>query len=201
MANKTNSQSSVKQAIKSVIQKTVTICATFGGVGYSWVMPGTMGSFATLVVAFAVQFNILYMAIMFMVSTIVGAMVSGSYAKRIKKQDPKEVVIDEVSGMFMILWLCGLYKEETFAVIKHYIPNTEIITAWQNDALLSGLSFAIPAFILFRLFDIIKPFPISYIDKHIKGSLGIMLDDILAAFFGTIVFVLSILMINANINA
>jgi phosphatidylglycerophosphatase A len=43
--------------------------------------------------------------------------------------------------------------------------------------------FVILAFLLFRFFDILKPYPISYVDKNIKGGLGIVLDDIIAGFF------------------
>jgi phosphatidylglycerophosphatase A len=52
--------------------------------------------------------------------------------------------------------------------------------------------YYISAFLLFRLFDIWKPYPVSYVDNNLKGSLGIMLDDVLASFY-TIIFLSVIL--------
>jgi phosphatidylglycerophosphatase A len=58
----------------------------------------------------------------------------------------------------------------------------EIVAMWLNLAFtpVSGLWYGI-AFLLFRLFDIWKPFPIRYFDQHVKGGFGVMLDDLLAA--------------------
>ena len=71
-----------------------------------------------------------------------------------QKGDPKEVVIDEVAGV----WL-------TFAFLPHNF--------W-------GYAFG---FALFRIFDIIKPYPISWLDKHCKNAFGVMFDDMLAGIF------------------
>ena len=49
--------------------------------------------------------------------------------------------------------------------------------------------FVILAFLLFRFFDILKPYPISYVDKNIKGGIGIVLDDIIAGFFAGLISV------------
>jgi phosphatidylglycerophosphatase A len=49
------------------------------------------------------------------------------------------------------------------------------------------LLWVVVGFILFRFFDILKPWPISWIDKHVEGGMGIMLDDVLAAVFALIV--------------
>ena len=75
-----------------------------------------------------------------------------------RSHDPKEVVIDEVAGVWLVMF---------------FFPQTII-------GYLAG-------FILFRIFDIWKPFPISWIDNKVGGGLGIMLDDILAAVFAIIV--------------
>tara|TARA_B100000029_G_C16829810_1_gene687412 strand:- start:307 stop:516 length:210 start_codon:yes stop_codon:yes gene_type:complete len=50
--------------------------------------------------------------------------------------------------------------------------------------------YCVAAFLLFRLFDILKPFPISYADKNIKGPLGIMLDDVLASIYSIIILII-----------
>ena len=55
---------------------------------------------------------------------------------------------------------------------------------------LPTIYYCISAFVLFRFFDIWKPFPISYVDNNIKGSLGIMLDDIVASLYSIIILIL-----------
>ena len=72
-------------------------------------------------------------------------------------KDPGQVVIDEVCGMLVALW--GL-------------PFTPF--------------FAVGGFALFRLFDIIKPFPIRWFDRRIKGGVGIVMDDVIAGIFTNI---------------
>jgi phosphatidylglycerophosphatase A len=84
------------------------------------------------------------------------------YLDRTGKSDPGEVVIDEVAG----LWL-ALHAADTGPVL------------------------IILAFLLFRLFDIWKPWPISWLDKSVKGAFGVMIDDVLAGLFAA--FLLAIL--------
>ena len=77
-------------------------------------------------------------------------------------RDPQEIVIDEVVGQMLPLLFIPIY-ETLFLIPKEY--------------------YCIAAFILFRLFDIWKPFPINYIDKNTENSFGVMLDDILAGTY------------------
>ncbi|MEI6805462.1 MAG: phosphatidylglycerophosphatase A, partial [Myxococcaceae bacterium] len=81
-----------------------------------------------------------------------------------KSQDPKEIVIDEVAGQGLALVFCP--------------------PGWM--ALLLG-------FILFRLFDILKPWPISYVDRKIKNALGVMLDDMLAGVFAALILLWAVI--------
>jgi|TARA_B110000003_G_C16433071_1_gene450890 phosphatidylglycerophosphatase A len=81
-------------------------------------------------------------------------------------KDPQEIVIDEFVGQMIPLLAIPIY--ETLD------PSPK-------------LYYCIAAFIIFRFFDIWKPFPISYIDKNTEGALGVMLDDILAGIFTIIV--------------
>ena len=81
------------------------------------------------------------------------------------KKDPKEVVIDEIFAVFLTTFLC-----------QFITPKFE----WQH---------CLSIFALFRTFDIIKPYPISFVDKNIHGAKGIMLDDILAGLASFLVFV------------
>ena len=84
-----------------------------------------------------------------------------------KNSDPKEVVIDEIFAVFLATFLCQF-------VVQNQSLN------WQHF---------LSIFVLFRTFDIIKPYPISWVDKNIHGAKGIMLDDILAGFASCLVFI------------
>ena len=88
-----------------------------------------------------------------------------------KTNDPQEIVIDEVVGQMLPLLAIPIY--ETL-----YIAPKEL--------------YCVAAFLLFRLFDIWKPFPISYIDNNTKGALGIMLDDIMAGIFTIVILVIGL---------
>jgi phosphatidylglycerophosphatase A len=94
-----------------------------------------------------------------------------SYIKKINNKDPKEIVIDEVIGQSIPIYL---YE------ISH-------ITAKQFA---EALVFYAIIFILFRLFDIIKPFPVSYFDKKFKNTFGVIFDDICAGFYVVLILVL-----------
>ena len=80
--------------------------------------------------------------------------------------DPPEIVIDEVIGQMLPLLAIPIYET------LYPLPTIYYIVA---------------AFLSFRLFDIWKPYPISYVDNDVKGALGIMLDDILASIYSIIV--------------
>ena len=81
------------------------------------------------------------------------------YQRSVNKKDPSEIIIDEFLGIYFIFL---------------FLDNIKNI----NNFLLITLIF-----ILFRFFDVLKPFPINYIDRKITSSLGVILDDILAAFY------------------
>lgn len=133
------------------------IIATFGGVGFSKHAPGTLGSLASLLIwGPCVFFEISPWVRLLLVLAIflVGWWATFRALPAFKSQDPKEIVIDEVAGQGLALALCA--------------------PSWLG--LLLG-------FILFRLFDILKPWPISFVDRKIKTALGVMLDDILAGLF------------------
>ncbi|UAT42580.1 phosphatidylglycerophosphatase A [Anaplasmataceae bacterium AB001_6] len=132
--------------------------------------PGTIGSLASFVLLpfFFVQPIVFYSMLFFI--AILGTIGSDLYSKDTAKKDPKEVVIDEVLGQMI-----------TFVMIFHA----------NNFFGIYNLFYTIfTSFILFRLFDITKPFPISIIDKKVKGGVGIMLDDVFAAVIAGILYFL-----------
>jgi phosphatidylglycerophosphatase A len=89
---------------------------------------------------------------------ILGAVCAGAGEKILDRGDPGIVVIDEIVGQWIAL------------AAAPYHPA----------AILSG-------FLLFRIFDILKPFPAGWLDRHIHGGLGIMLDDVVAGFYALLV--------------
>ena len=82
-----------------------------------------------------------------------------------------EIVIDEVAGQWLLLCLL--------------LPIYELAVAWKEpgDEGPSLLLVFAGAFVVFRLFDIVKPWPISWADRKVKGGFGVMLDDVLAALY------------------
>jgi phosphatidylglycerophosphatase A len=169
---------------------------TFFGIGkISKKISGTLGSLAALPTAYLIKmlsvfilrlthyenFLIWYCApiIITMLLFVIAIYSSGCYSKAIKAEDPKEVVIDEVLGQMLCLFVT---LPITFIVLYNRLPLEKLY--YDLIFLLS----IIGNFILFRAFDILKPWPINYIDQKIKGGLGIMLDDFLAAIFAIIVY-------------
>jgi len=123
--------------------------------GYLPKAPGTWGSLAALPLWFLLSFlSPSSYALMLVVVFFLGWFVAGEAEKILDRPDPGCVVIDEIFGMFITL----------FAAPRSWIA-------------------LILAFLLFRLFDIIKPFPVSWFDRRINGGLGIMLDDAMAGIY------------------
>ena len=102
-------------------------------------------------------------------------MTSGFVEDHLKKKDASEIVIDEIVAFWLILFFLPRWDES-------------LSTAQAIDY--SYLFIQIQAFVIFRIFDIFKPWPTNIVDKKVRGGLGIMLDDIIAAF--QTLFVLSI---------
>ncbi|GAA0366225.1 phosphatidylglycerophosphatase A [Bowmanella denitrificans] len=114
--------------------------------------PGTFGSLAAvpLVLLAAFSGSALYLLVT-LAACVAGVWICGKTARDMGVHDHSAIVWDEVAGMLLTFMLAPV-----------------------------NLTTLVAGFILFRLFDIVKPWPISYLDKHIHGGLGIMLDDILA---------------------
>ncbi|QDD00670.1 phosphatidylglycerophosphatase A [Candidatus Methylopumilus planktonicus] len=132
------------------------------GAGLSKKAPGTLGTLVGIPIYLLISsysFSIqMMMALLF---TIVGIFICNQTAQALKVKDPSAIVWDEISAFFLML------------VIAHPLLNPLKI---------------FELFVLFRIFDIWKPFPINYLDKHVGGGLGIMLDDYVAAFFALLIY-------------
>lgn len=136
----------------------IHFCALGFGSGLVPVMPGTFGSLAAIpLLMLLIDASDGVFAGLTVLATLVGIYLCGKTADDMQVHDHGSIVWDEIAGM-----LC------TFILI----PLTPL-------HLLAG-------FVLFRLFDILKPWPIFVIDKRLHGGVGIMLDDILAGLMACI---------------
>lgn len=120
--------------------------------------PGTWGSAAAFIPWLLIKDlkPITYLLVI-IATFVVGYLAAGSAEKLMGKEDPGSIVIDEIVGMFITLILA---------------PANPV--AWALG------------FVLFRLFDILKPFPVSWFDNHFHGGMGIMLDDVMAGIYACI---------------
>ncbi len=131
--------------------------------GLSPFAPGTVGTIVSLAFAMAllqyIDVSTLFL-LAFLISVIAVKEIN-KYEEEMGVHDSKEIVIDELAGMWIAISICGINQENFF--------------------IMSAL-----AFIYFRLFDIWKPSIIGRIDKHVKGGWGVMGDDIVAGIAGGI---------------
>lgn len=140
------------------------LLATWFGTGLLPKAPGSWGSLAALPIAWVIAhtYGAVWVAIAAITVFIIGCWAAGAFARQTSSQDPQSAVIDEVAGQLL-----------TVSVVPVSLP-----------ALIAG-------FFLFRFFDIVKPWPVSWADRAIHGGFGIMFDDILAAIYaGAALFVL-----------
>jgi phosphatidylglycerophosphatase A len=127
--------------------------ATAAGAGHSPVAPGTAGSLVALAILWFVPFSTASLAVSFILVVLAGVWAGDRAERLLKQKDPSVVVIDEVAGMML-------------SVLT--LPSTPMV-------LLS-------AFALFRLFDIVKPFPARQA-QSLAGGLGVMVDDLIAGAY------------------
>lgn len=131
--------------------------ATFFGVGYAPVAPGTFGSAAGLLVWWLLPASPAVQLVTIIAIFVIGSW-SGSVAERhFGRTDPGQVVIDEVMGMLITLFLNPV-----------------------------GWIGAFVGFFLFRVFDVIKPYPSNHLER-LHGGVGVMADDGMAAIYANLV--------------
>ena len=141
---------------------------TMFGLGNIPKIPGTFGSIATVIILF-IFFHILNLSsniilIFLIIIFLFSFSAVARYIKDNENKDPKEVVIDEFIGQSIPIYL---YE------ISH---GTEKST---DEAII----FYSVCFVLFRFFDIVKPFPVSFFDKNFKNSFGVIMDDVFAGIY------------------
>ena len=158
-----------------MINKINFLFVTMFGIGKIKKIPGSFASLATTIFLFFL-FHILKVSPNIFLFAIIIIFFISLYAvsifiKDLSNKDPKEVVIDEFIGQSIPLCL---YE------VLHDIPKD------LDDA----LKLYLIIFLLFRFFDITKPFPANYYDKNFKNSFGVIMDDVCAGLYVVLVLVL-----------
>ncbi|MCB1859214.1 MAG: phosphatidylglycerophosphatase A [Gammaproteobacteria bacterium] len=121
--------------------------------------PGTVGTVAALPLYFLIRpLSAEYYLLVVLVLFVFGIWVCGRVSKDLGVHDHGGIVWDEWVGLLITLWLCP-----------------------------AGWVWILVGFALFRLFDILKPWPISWLDRELTGGLGVMTDDLIAGVFGFLV--------------
>lgn len=142
-----------------VFQKPIYFLAFGFGSGLSPILPGTFGTLAAIPLYLLIKDLpwLLYLLIT-IIAFVYGIYICNMVSKDLGEHDYPGIVWDEIVGYFITMFLA---------------PKTA--------------SWMLLGFLLFRIFDIWKPQPIRYFDKHVQGGIGIMLDDVIAALFAWII--------------
>jgi len=149
---------------RQVFTHPVVLLAYGFGAGLSPKAPGTLGTVAAIPIYLLLVWAgpVTYFGFLAL-ALAAGVYICGYTARKLGMDDPKSVVWDEVVGY--LITMAG-------------VPF--------------GIAWIAAGFLLFRLFDIWKPWPIRWLDRHVKGGLGIMLDDVVAAVFACALLNLSL---------
>ncbi|GGB33887.1 phosphatidylglycerophosphatase A [Oceanisphaera marina] len=125
------------------------------GSGLSPVMPGTMGTLAAIPLYWLIQgLSPAWYLLILLLGFIAGIWICNAATRAIGRHDHGAIVWDEIIG---------------YGITMFAAP--------------AGLGWMVVGFVLFRFFDIIKPWPISWFDRRVHGGFGIMLDDVIAGVF------------------
>ncbi len=138
------------------------------GIGKIKKIPGSFASLATTLMLFFL-FHVLKILPSIILTAVIIIFFISLYAvnffiKNLDNKDPKEVVIDEFIGQSIPICLYEIAHEGTKEISQ-------------------VLTFYFIMFILFRIFDIVKPYPVSYYDKNFKNSFGVIMDDVCAGLY------------------
>ncbi|WP_413289965.1 phosphatidylglycerophosphatase A [Bdellovibrio sp. HCB337] len=141
------------------LRKFLKNLATFFGIGFFPKSPGTAGTVATIPLVLLLSWAgpLVYMSFVILLFPV-AVFAAQAYQEDLGGHDRQEIVIDEVLG---------------FLITMTWLPMT-----WKS--MLAG-------FLLFRVLDIFKPFPIGYLDKKVPGGLGVIIDDVVAGIIASMI--------------
>ena len=151
-----------------MINKFNFLFVTMFGLGKAKFIPGTFGSLATVIILYIcfhiLQINSNLILLGLLIIFLYSFFAIANHTKNFENKDPGEIIIDEFIGQSIPIYL---YE------ISHGTDK-------QFD---QAIIFYVVCFILFRYFDIMKPFPVSYFDRKHKNSFGVIMDDVCAGFY------------------
>lgn len=151
----------------SAMKDPVLILALGFGAGLSRFAPGTFGTLVAIPLFWIMQpLPILYYSLITLVLFVVGVVLCGSAARKLGVHDHPGIVWDEIVG---------------YLITMLFAP--------------AGITWIMVGFVLFRLFDIWKPWPIAWLDAKVSGGLGIMVDDVLAGIYAALVLQLIVFLL------
>ena len=163
------------------MNKLIFLFVTLFGIGKLKKIPGSYASLTTTIFLFFLFHIFNFSPNIILVGIIIIFLISlfavNIFIKDLDNKDPKEVVIDEFIGQSIPICLYEIAHEGTK-------DTGEILT------------FYFIMFILFRIFDIAKPYPVSYYDKNFKNSFGVIMDDVCAGLYVVAVLVLYMVIIS-----
>ena len=154
-----------------MIKKFNLLFLTLFNIGKIKKAPGTIASLITCLF-FLALINIFDISVMLFLTLIVffySLIAINNSFDQFNSEDPQEIVIDEFVGQMLPLLFIPIYE------ILYPLPI---------------IYYCIPAFLLFRLYDIWKPYPVNYVDENVKGAIGIMFDDIIAGIYSIITLII-----------
>ena len=141
------------------MREPMTAISTFFGVGLLPIAPGSWGALAAMPLGWLLAMVGGWVALLIgaVIATVVGWLAADAYVKATGREDPPEIVIDEVAAQWLALTV---------------VPMS-----------LTGYA---AAYLVFRLFDTLKPWPASWADGEVEGGAGVMLDDLFAGGYAWI---------------
>lgn len=131
------------------------------GSGHLPVAPGSWGSLAALPFAWLIvtYFGVLWLAVAALGAFLAGLWAAGVIRRHSGRKDPGFIVIDEVAGQWIALLPVATFDPLLYAA----------------------------GFLIFRVFDVVKPWPANWCDRRVPGALGVMLDDVVAGVYAAFV--------------
>jgi phosphatidylglycerophosphatase A len=156
-----------------MIKKINILILSMFGIGDSKFAPGTVASFVTcliFIIIFNYKINIIYLILIVSIIFIFSVYSIDAYRKSFDQVDSSKIVVDEFIGQSIPI-----------LTIYNYIPKNNIGTF---------ILYIVISFILFRFFDIAKPYPANKIDKEMKNGFGVMLDDVVAGVYASIIILI-----------
>ncbi|HSQ97283.1 MAG TPA: phosphatidylglycerophosphatase A [Rickettsiales bacterium] len=199
-----------KKANKQITDKEFTVAtfiSTCFGVGFIKFCPGTMGSLLTFPLFYIlniiitksgietfIELILIYFIILIFLF-VIGFWSVDIYISKNKKDDPSEVVIDEVIGQMIA------YMMPTCLTLYYFIYLGNSLATNSLLITLTTLIIITAPIIFFRLFDILKPGLVGYFDTRVKGPIGVIMDDVIAGLYagGIVCTILTLLFLGISI--